>query len=415
MKNVKEIEKTIEGETWAKALDRTFEKKVKTVEVDGFRKGKCPKDVYLKKFGIESLYMDAVDLVINDAYHSVLEDEKLEPACEPAVDILKIDKDAVTFKFTIIEKPEVKLGKYKKLGVKKEEAKVTENEINEEIKHLQDRFADIIENNDGTLENGNTATINFEGTVDGEKLEGGTGENYPLEIGSNTFIPGFEEGLIGMKVGEERTLNLKFPEEYVDNLKGKDVVFKVTLTGIKKRVLPELNEDFYKDLGYDDVKDEKTFKERVKAHLLEHKETDIDNKFADELVKKAIETLEVEINDEIIDDEVNRMINDYRKQLSMQGITLEQYLEFTKGSMDKFKDMMKDEATRRIKTRYLLEEIANKEKIEVTHDEIHDEIHKIAETYKVEEDEVLAQIGGEEAILYELKMQKAINFLKENN
>lgn len=415
MKNVKEIEKTIEGETWAKALDRTFEKKVKTVEVDGFRKGKCPKDVYLKKFGIESLYMDAVDLIINDAYHSVLEDEKLEPACEPAVDILKIDKDAVTFKFTVIEKPEVKLGKYKKLGVKKEEAKVTENEINEEIKHLQDRFADIIENNDGTLENGNTATINFEGTVDGEKLEGGTGENYPLEIGSNTFIPGFEEGLIGMKVGEERTLNLKFPEEYVDNLKGKDVVFKVTLTGIKKRVLPELNEDFYKDLGYDDVKDEKSFKERVKAHLLEHKETDIDNKFADELVKRAIENIEVEINKEIIDDEVNRMINDYRRQLSMQGITLEQYLEFTKGSMDKLKEMMRDEAIKRIKTRYLLEEIAIKEKIEVSHEEIHDEAHKIAEMYKISEDEVFNELGGEEAISYELKMQKAINVLKENN
>jgi len=414
MKNVKEIEYSIEKEEWTKALDKAFNLKKKDINIDGFRKGSVPKDVYIKKVGIESLFMDAVDVVINDAYRKVLEDNKLEPVCEPKVDIKTISSDGVTFIFTVIEKPEVKLSKYTKLGVKKTVKKVTDEEIDAEIKSLQERFADVIELTEGEVENGNTAVINFEGRVDGEILEGGTGENYPLEIGSNTFIPGFEEGLIGMKIGEERVLNLKFPEEYVEDLKGKDVEFKVTLTGIKKRVLPELNEDFYKDLGYDDVKDEAGLRKEIKTHLEEHKKEDAENKYIDALIEKALENMEVEINPEIIEDETNHMINRYREQLQMQGLSLEQYLQFTKSSIEDLKKQMEPQAVNQIKVRYLLEEIALKEKIEVAHEEIHEEADKQAQMYQMSGQEFIEAVGGEDVLAYDIKMRKAVEVLKNN-
>ena len=268
MKNVKEVTIRLEKEEWTKALDKAFNNKKKDLKVDGFRKGSCPKDIYIKKFGIESLFMDAVDLSINDAYHKALEESKAVPVCESKLDITSINADGVEFKFTIIEKPEVKLGKYKALGIKKEKAKVTKEEVEHEIIHLQEHLADIVELEEGTVEEGNTAVIDFEGFVDGKKLDGGTGTNYPLEIGSHTFIPGFEEGLVGMKIGEEKELNLKFPDEYVDNLKGKDVTFKVKVTKIKKRVLPEINEEFFKDLGYEDVKTKEELENKVKEKIM---------------------------------------------------------------------------------------------------------------------------------------------------
>lgn len=414
MKNVKEFEIKIEGKDWTKALDKSFTKANNNTTVEGFRKGKCPKDVFIKKFGIESLYMDAVDFVIDEAYHKCLDDNKLEPVCEPKVDIKTVSEKEVVFNFTVIEKPEVKLGKYTKLGLKKEKVEVTEEEIDNEVKALQDKFADVIEVEDGKVEKGNTAVIDFEGKVDGEVLEGGTGKDYPLEIGSNTFISGFEDGLIGMSIGEEKVLNLKFPENYVEDLKNKDVEFKVTLKGIKKRVLPELNEDFYKDLGYDDVKTEEELRKHVKEHLLEHKNAHAEDHYIDELIKKAIENMEVELNPEIIDAEVNRMINQYREQLQMQGLSLEQYLSFTKGTLDDLKNMMKPQAEERVKTRYLLEEIVKKENLEVTHDEIHAEADKMAEMYNASADDIFNMIGGEEALEYDLKMRKAVDFLKNN-
>lgn len=413
MKNVKEIELTIEGEEWSKAIDKAYNNKKKDIKVDGFRKGNCPKDIYIKKFGIETLFMDAVDLVINDAYHKVLDDNKLTPVCEPKVDISHICENDVTFKFTVVEHPEVKLGKYQGLGIKKDEATVTDEEIEHEIGHLRERFADVVETTDGKLEMGDTAVINFEGFVDDKALEGGKGENYPLEIGSNTFIPGFEDGLVGMSIGEEKTLNLKFPENYVEDLKNKDVKFNVKLISIKKRILPELNEDFYKDLGYEDVKTEEEFRKEVSEHLKSHKEADAENKYVDELIKKASENLEVEINQEIIDAEVERLLNQYRQELQMQGLTLEQYLEFTKSNMESMKKMMEPECISRIKGRYLLEAVADKEKIEVTDEEVNEEITKMTEMYQMSKEELLEAIGGEDAIKYDVKMRKAIDVLKK--
>ena len=217
-----------------------------------------------------------------------------------------------------------------------------------------------------------------------------------------------------MKIGEEKELNLKFPDEYVDNLKGKDVTFKVKVTKIKKRVLPEINEDFFKDLGYEDVKTKEELEKEVEKHLTEHKEADAENKYIGELLNKAIENMEVEVNPEIIDEEINRMLNQYRDELKMQGITLEQYLEFTKTTMESLKKMMEPEAINRIKSRYLLEAIAEKEKIEITAEETKAETTAMAKKYEVSEEDLLQMIGGEDMISYDLKMRKALEVLKNN-
>ena len=254
-KNVHEIEIKLDKE-WKSALDAAFKKKNKETKIDGFRKGSAPKDVYLKKFGIESLYMDAVDASISVAYKKVLEDNKLVPVIEPRVDVTGISDSNVIFKFTIITKPEITLGEYKNLKIKKEKAKVSDEEVKSEIDHLREHLADVVIKENGVIAEGDTAIIDFTGVVDGEEIEGAKGENYPLEIGSHSFIPGFEEGLVGAKSGEEKTLELKFPENYVEDLKGKDVTFKVKINEVKTRVLPDINEDFFKDLGYEDVKTE---------------------------------------------------------------------------------------------------------------------------------------------------------------
>ena len=410
----KEINVKIEGKEWTEALDKAFKKKSKDTQVDGFRKGNCPKEVFIKKFGIESLYMEASEMALDEAYKDVIAENKLHPVCPGKVDITSVNEKGITYKFTIIEKPEVKLGKYTKLGVKKEKVEVTEEEVNHEIEHLRSHYADVVEETEGEALKGDTAVIDFEGFVDGEKLEGGSGANYPLELGTNTFIPGFEDGVIGMKVGEEKELNLKFPEDYVENLKGKDVEFTVKVTGLKKRVLPEMNEEFYKDLGYENVKTEEELKEEIKKHLLEHKKADAENKYIDELLKKAVETLEVEINPEITEAELNRMVDEYRNRLQTQGLSLEQYLAYTKSNIEDLKKQITPESEYRIKVRYLLEEISKKENIEVTDEEVKTEIKRISEMYGVTEDDVINMIGGEEVIKADLKMRKAIDIIKEN-
>ena len=287
-KNVHEITIKIEGKDWEKALDKAFKKKNKEVRIDGFRKGAASKEVFIKKFGIESLFMDAVDASVQDAYKKALEEAKFTPIIEPTVDIKSVTKEGAEFVFTIIERPEVKLGDYKDLKIKKEEAKATKKEVEEEIEKLRDQLAEIIVKEDGKVEERDTAVIDFKGTVDGKVLDGGCGENFPLEIGSHTFIPGFEEGLVGMKTGETKTLDLTFPEDYVEDLKGKAVKFEVTVNEIKTRQLPELNEDFYKDLGFDEMKTKEELEDEVKKTIIARKEAEIEDKvFASSFLYKV--------------------------------------------------------------------------------------------------------------------------------
>ena len=413
MNNVKTIEVELNNSEWTKVLDETFNKKKKEVKIDGFRKGSVTKEMYIKKLGIESLYPDAVDAALPVAYTKALKDSKLVPAIEPKVDIKKIDEKSVTFEFTITTKPEVKLGKYTDLGVKKDKASVTKEEIDEEITRLRDKMAEIVVKENGEVVEGNTAVIKFEGYVDGKKLDNASGENYPLEIGSHTFIPGFEEGLVGMKANETKELNLKFPEEYVDELKGKDVRFVVTITEIKERILPEINKELFGDLGYEDVKTEEEFRNRVKEDLTKHKEEHIDDKYLDDVIVAACKNMTVEINPEIIDDEVDHMVHQYGDQLSYQGLTLEQYYQFTKTTEQDLRDKMKDEAEKRVKSRYLLEGIVEKENIDVTDEDADKDATELSTQYQMTKEEFIKAFGGLESLKYDMRMRKALDILKK--
>lgn len=414
-KNVHEFEIKLDKE-WVDTLDKTFKKKSKDVKVDGFRKGKVPKDVYLKNFGIESLYMDSVNDAINIAYKKLLDENKdLQPVIEPTVDVTGISDSNVIFKFTVVTKPEVTLGEYKNLKVKKDKVNVTDEEVNHEIDHLRSHMADIVVKEKGKIENGDTAVIDFTGFVDGKELEGGKGENFPLEIGSHSFIPGFEEGLVGLKAGEEKELNLKFPENYVEDLKGKDVTFKVKVNEVKTRKLPEINADFFADLGYDEVKTEEDLKKKIKADLEHEKQHEVDDKFLEACLEKAASNLKVDINEEIIHEEVHRMIDQYAYQLQMQGMNIDDYYKITGTTEEKLHEQMSPEAEKRVKYRYLIEAIADAEKIDFTESEVKAKAEEMAKQHNITVDELIKAYGSLEIVKYDMKMHKAMEILKDNN
>ncbi len=414
-KNTEKITIEMKGEAWEKALDKSFKKNVKNAKVDGFRKGNVPKNIYLEKFGMESLFQDAYESVVDEAFKEAKEKTNVKAVVQPTVDIKQIDEEGIILEFSFVGKPEVKLGEYKNLKVKKEKVTVTKEEIDHEIDHLREQFAEIRVKEDGVVETGDTAVIDFKGTVDGEELEGGTGENYPLEIGTNTFIPGFEDGVLGMKAGEEKDLHLKFPDDYVKDLAGKEVVFHVTLNEIKSRILPDIDEDFFNDLGYDKVTNAEELAKEVENVLKEEKQHDEEDRFLEEVLKKASENLTLELPEEIISDEVHRMINQWEEQLKNQGLTLKQYMEFTGSTEEKMHEDMKPEAIRRIKYRYLLEAVAEEEKIEVTEEEANKDAEEMATNYGITKDELIEAFGGMEVLKYDSKMRKTLKFLEENN
>ena len=323
-KNKLEITIKVLGKEWEEALDKAYKEANKKAKIDGFRPGKAPKDVFLKKYGEESLWLDAADIVLQSAYTKMLEEHKdLELVAQPDVTIKAISKEYVEFNFILTTKPEVKLKKYKKLGVKKEEVTVTEEEINQAILDMRQKYAENV-TKEGTLENNDIAIIDFEGFKDGVAFEGGKGENYSLTIGSNTFIPGFEEQLIGMKTGEEREIKVTFPEEYhAEELKGQDATFKVKLNEIKQIVIPELNKDFFDDLGMEGITDETSLKSQVKENIMTHKEHHAEDHFIDSLIEAGISNMEVELPDAMVEEELNRMIRQYEENLKMQGLSLE--------------------------------------------------------------------------------------------
>ena len=414
MKNVHEVEIKLEKE-WVSALDATFKKKNKEVKIDGFRKGMAPKDMYIKKFGIESLYMDAVDTCIGIAYKKALEEQKLVPVIEPSVDVTGISDTNVIFKFTIITKPEITLGEYKNLKVKKEKVTVSDEEVNHEIEHMRSHMADVVVKENGEVAIGDTAVISFTGIVDGKEVEGAKGENYPLEIGSHSFIPGFEEGLVGLKTGEEKTLELKFPENYVEDLKGNDVTFKVTVNEIKTKVLPEINKEFFEDLGYEDVKTEEELKAKVKEELTHEKEHQNEDAFMDKVLEKAAANMKIELNPEIVDEEVHRMINQYAEQLRMQGMNIDEFYKMTGTKEEDLHKQIAPEAEKRVKYRYLLEEIAEKENLDFTDEEVNTRAEEIAKSYGIDKAELIKSFGSMDVVKYDMKMHKALEILKENN
>lgn len=416
MSNIKEIKVKVEGEKWNKAKEEAFNKIQKEIRIDGFRKGKAPKDVIVKKYGEQNIWLDAADLCIQEAYQDMIEENKdLEIVTRPDGTISALTSDYVEFLFTLTTRPEIKLGKYKKLGIKKEEVKVTDEEVASSLDGMRKRFAESVVKN-GKVENGDTAIIDFEGFKDGVAFDGGKGENYSLTIGSNTFIPGFEEQLIGMKKGDKKEINVTFPEDYhAEDLKGAPVIFKVKVNEIKETKIPELDKDFFEDLGMEGINDEKSLKEELKKTIEARKESETENKYIDALLDKAVENMEVEIPHQMIHDELDRMMHQYEENLRMQGITLEQFYQFTASNEDALKSQMHPEAEKRVASRFLLEEIAKAEKVEISESDVNEEVKKLAESYQMPEEEFLKLTGGKEMIEYDLKMRKAIEILKENN
>lgn len=410
---MKEITIKIEGKEWEEAMDKAFQKANKNAKIDGFRPGKAPKDIFIKKCGKESLMMDAADLSINDAYLKMLEENKdLEIVAQPELKLKSLDENGVEFVFTLTLKPEVKLGKYKGLKVTKDSTEVTEEEIDETIMNMRNRYA---ENRvkDGEIVDGDVAVIDFEGFKDDVPFEGGKAEGYSLKIGSHTFIPGFEEALIGMKVGESKDIHLTFPEDYhSEELKGQPVVFKVTVNEVKETIIPELSKEFYEDLGMEGINDEESLRNQVKENIAARKEMEAENKYTDDLLKAAIENMTVEVPEVMVTEEIDRMLRQYEDNLKMQGLTLEQFYQFTNSDEAALKDQMKEEALNRVKARLLLEEVAKVEKLEISDEEADQEAEKLAERYGMKKDEFLAAFGGLDMVKYDSKMRKAIEVLK---
>ena len=410
---MKEITIKIEGKEWEEAMDKAFQKANKKAKIDGFRPGKAPKDIFIKKYGKESLMMDAADLSINDAYLKMLEENKdLEIVAQPELKLKSLDENGVEFVFTLTLKPEVKLGKYKGLKVTKDSTEVTEEEIDETIMNMRNRYA---ENRvkDGEIVDGDVAVIDFEGFKDDVPFEGGKAEGYSLKIGSHTFIPGFEEALVGMKAGESKDIHLTFPEDYhSEELQGQPVVFKVTVNEVKETIIPELSKEFYEDLGMEGINDEESLRNQVKENIAARKEMEAENKYTDDLLKVAIENMTVEVPEVMVTEEIDRMLRQYEDNLKMQGLTLEQFYQFTNSDEAALKDQMKEEALNRVKARLLLEEVAKVEKLEISDEEADQEAEKLAERYGMKKDEFLAAFGGLDMVKYDSKMRKAIEVLK---
>ena len=415
-KNVHEVVIKIDGEAWSKALDGAFKKKQKTAKVDGFRKGKVPRDIYEKHFGKESLFIDAADSVLQDAYTKAMEESKLVPVVQPAVDLKSLSEDGVEFTFKIITKPEVKVKKYKGLNIKPEKVEVTDEEIEHELGHLLEKYTELVTKEDGTVEEGNTAVIDFEGFKDGVAFDGGKGENYSLEIGSHTFIPGFEEQVIGMKTGEEKDLTVSFPEDYgVEDLKGQPVIFKVKVNEIKEKVTRELDKEFFEDLAMEGVDSKETLEKEVEKNIKAQKEADNENKYIDHLLEEVAKNVEVDIPQEMVDEETTRLLGRFEQQMAMQGISLDIYYQFTKSSEEDLRKQMDKEAYQNVLYRLMLEEIMNLEKIEVSQEEASKEAEELAKKYKMDKEDFLKQFGGLEMIQYDLEMHKVIDLLKELN
>lgn len=413
--NVHEVSVKIEGTEWNDAIDKAFVAKQKTVKVDGFRKGKVPRNVYEKKFGKESLFMDAADAVIQSAYVKAMEESKLEPVIQPEVDLKDISENGVEFIFKIITKPEVNVKKYKGLNIKPESVEVSDEEINHELGHLLERYTELV-TKDGKVENGNIAIIDFEGFKDGVAFDGGKGENYSLEIGSNTFIPGFEEKVIGMKVGEEKDLDLSFPEDYgVKDLAGAKVVFKVKVNEIKEKKTRELDEDFFEDLGMEGIDSEEKLRNEIKSSISSQKEMEVENKYVDALLEAVGKNVEVDIPEEMVNEEVDRLMTRFEQQMKMQGISLDLYYQFTNSDEAALRSQMEKEAFNNVLYRLMLEEIAKIEKVEVSDDEASKEAEELAKKYQMSKEDFVKEFGGIDLVKYDLEVRKTIDLLKEFN
>ncbi|CAG9608816.1 trigger factor [Pseudoneobacillus rhizosphaerae] len=405
----------VEAAEVTKGLDAAFQKVVKKVNVPGFRKGKMPRGLFEQRFGVESLYQDALDILLPEAYASAIVETGIEPVDRPEIDIEQMEKGQnLIFKATVIVKPEVKLGEYKGLEVEALDVTVSDEDVDNEIKTLQERQAELVVKEEGTAENGDTVVIDFEGFVDGEAFEGGKAENYSLELGSNSFIPGFEDQLVGTATGESKDVEVNFPEEYhATELAGKPAVFKVTLHEIKTKQLPALDDEFAKDVD-DEVESLDALKEKIKNRLVSDKEHQAEHHVRDAVVEAAANNAEVDVPEAMVDTELDRMMNEFEQRLQMQGMNLELYFQFSGQNEDVLREQMKEEAAIRVRANLTLEAIAKAENIEATDEDVENELQNMAKVYNMTVDNIKNALGGVSGLKADLQLKKAIDFLVEN-
>lgn len=409
-----ELKVKVAGDDWKAAQEKAFKKLAKNVEVKGFRKGQVPEAMARKVVSKQNILIDAVDEVAGKAMQDGMKEHDLWVIARPELKVDAISEEEVELTFVMTVKPEVTLGEYKGLEVTKDEVKVEDAEVEAQLTQLQERFAELVVKEDGAVENTNTAVIDFEGFKDGVAFEGGKGENYPLEIGSGSFIPGFEEQLIGMKAGETKDIDVTFPENYgAEDLAGAAVVFKVTVHEIKEKTLPEINDDLIKDAEIKDVETVEAFKEYTIKNLTAQKESDAERKFENDLLTKLMENSPVEIPEAMIEDETNSMVNDFAQRLAQQGFPMDQYLQMTGMNEEALREQMKPEAKSKVNVRLVLDAIANAENIEVDDKDVEVEYENIANQYGMEVDKVKEAIN-KDALVYDLRLQKAVELVKEN-
>ncbi|MCH7322262.1 trigger factor [Solibacillus sp. MA9] len=407
---------TVEAVEVDKALDQAFKKVVKQINVPGFRKGKMPRPVFEKMYGVEALYQDALEIVINSSYPVALDEAGIEPVDYPEIAGTENFAKGADFIYTatVTVKPEPKLGDYKGLEVTKQSAEVTDEEIQSMIDAELAKKAELEIKEDEAIVEFDTAVIDFEGFVGDEAFEGGKGEDYPLEIGSGSFIPGFEEQLIGAKAGETKDVLVTFPEEYhAAELAGKEAKFVVNIKEVKTKVLPELTDEFAKEID-SEVETVEALKAKLKETTIANKEADVEASLRDELVEKAAENAEVEIPQGMINTEVDRMIQEFGQRLQMQGMNLDLYYQFSGQDEAALRAQMAEEAGGRVKVSLVLEAIGQAESIEVSEEDINTEIEKMAAQFGMDKDQILTALGGTSILENDIRTQKTVEFLVEN-
>ncbi len=412
-KSTGELVATVEGEDWKQAQKKAFNKIKKNINIPGFRKGQAPAALIKKQIPAQNILMDAVEAVANDVLSDGVEEHKLVLVDRPELRIDEINEEKVILKFICAVKPEVKLGDYKGLPIKKKATRVTQKDIDAEVERLQQRYADMVVKEEGNVESGDTAVIDFEGFKDGVAFDGGKAESYPLEIGSGAFIPGFEDQLIGMAKEETKDINVTFPEDYqVAELAGQPFVFMVTVHEIKTKVLPEANDELIKEAKIKDVETMEDYRAYVKKNLSERKDRENEENFTNELLEKVVANAEVEIPDAMIERETDEMVREITQRLSAQGFTLEQFAQVTGQDEEKIRAEGRQDAEKKVRVRLVLEAVAEAEQFEISDEEIDAELKAIADQYSMQIEQVRNLISHD-AVSYDLRQRKALELIKE--
>lgn len=411
--NKVELEVQISPEAFEDALQKAYLNARKKINVPGFRKGKAPRKLIEKEYGENVFFEDAVNLIYGPEADAAVKEAGLELVARPDVEITAVDKaTGVTMKITCITKPEVEVKDYKGMEVEKTVKEVTDEDIDRELKKLQDKAVRIVTVDDRAAETGDTVTIDFEGFKDGVAFDGGKAEDFELELGSGQFIPGFEEAVAGHSIGEQFEINVTFPEEYqVADLAGAPAVFKINLKAISKKELPEIDDDLISETTEFDTLDE--FKADAKKKLEEANEKQADNEVETALFDKLVDNMTAEIPEVMFENRANEMVNELAQRLQPQGISLDMYMKYTGQTAEQLKATYMDQATRQVKLRLALEQVVKNEGIEATEEEITKELEGIAETYKLTVDQVKMYIS-EEDVAKDVAVGKAVEFIKEN-